>query len=402
MGKFSLQNACGVGKTFEAPAQRSHSALPSLPLRVADITVYKRAKTAPRMHKAPRSYKTTWKQNAKKQKATSKAPPTPPGCEQSSRNKSILTLLLKGTSSRDNFETEGRPPRQPRERIGDVTAYIKDVMKECSKHPREHGLWIAPTSAPKAAAEINEQRKRNGEQLLDAAELLNLCTRPSIFVWDPMALHPGLSLSCPKCGLPASRSNWCASRPIQRLQGNCVYTTRRYGCYACGKTSGQKKPRTRTRKLFLADAPEVLASLPSSIRTQWQFTNTGRSLCDAPVTDLIRAMATKTSWAAIANAINDMTSAAWAREVQMPYIRLCETMNVAALHQKSTCPMEMRVTDKCVKNIYMKDFALRHEGVATLAIAQVMPVLFFAAHCGAELLCPREFHAISTLLLLSK
>ena len=61
-------------------------------------------------------------------------------------------------------------------------------MKERSKHPREHGLWIAPASAPKAAAEINEQRKRNGEQLLDAAELLNLCTRPSIFVWNPMAL----------------------------------------------------------------------------------------------------------------------------------------------------------------------------------------------------------------------
>ena len=345
---------------------------------------------------------TTWKQNAKKQKTTSKAPPTPPGCEQSSRNKSILTLLLKGISSRDNFETQGRPPRQPRERIGDVTAYIKDVMKERSKRPREHGIWIAPASAPKAAAEINKQRKRNGEQLLDAAELLNLCTRPSIFVWDPMALLPGLNISCPKCGLPASRSNWCSPRHIQRLQGNSVYTTRRYGCYACGKTSGQRKPRTRTRKLFLADAPEVLASLPSGIRSQWQFTNTGRSLCDAPVIDLIRAMATKTSWSAIANAINDMTSAAWAREVQMPYVRLCEAMNVVALPQQSAYPMELRVTDKCVKNMYMKDFSLRHEGVATLAIAQVMPLLFYAARCKAELLCPGEFHAVSTLLFLSK
>ena len=146
----------------------------------------------------------------------------------------------------------------------------------------------------------------------------------------------------------------------------------------------------------------MLASLPSGIRMQWRFTNTGRSLCDAPVTDLIRAMATKTSWSAIAHAINDMTSAAWAREVQMPYVRLCEAMNVVALHQKSACPAEMRVTDKCVKNIYMKDFALRHEGVAILAIAEVMPALFYAAHCKAELLCPGEFHAVSTLLLLSK
>ena len=94
-------------------------------------------------------------------------------------------------------------------------------------------------------------------------------------------------------------------------------------------------------------------------------------------------MATKTNWSAIANANNDMTSAAWVREVQMPYVRLCEAMNVVALHQ-SACPMELKVTDKCVKNMYMKDFALRHEGGATLAIAQVMPLLFCAARCKAE------------------
>ena len=230
--------------------------------------------------------------------------------------------------------------------------------------------------------------------MLDAGELLKLCTRPSIFVWDPMASSHGLSISCPKCGLPASRSNWCSSRPIQRLQGNSVYITRRYGCYACGKPPGQKKPSTRAMKRFLADAPEVLASLPSAVRSQWQFTNTGRSLCDAPVIDLIRSMATKTSWSAIANAINDMTSAAWVRDVQMPYVRLCEAMNVAALHQKSDCPMDLQASDKCIKNVYMKDFALRQEGVATLVITETMPRLFWDARCNAELLCPWELLAI--------
>ena len=373
MGKFSLQNACGVGKTVKAPAQQAHAALPPLPLRVADVTVYKRATRAPRMNKAPRIYKTALKQNANKQKTLSRAPSAPLGDEHSSRNKSILSLLLRGAPSEDTVEAESQRPRQPKERIGDAAAYIKDVMREPSKHLPDHGLWIAPPSASKVAAEINEQRKRSSEQMLDAGELLNLCTRPSIFVWDPMALHHGLSISCPKCGLPASRSNWCSSRPIQRLHGNSVYITRRYGCYACGKTPGQKKPSTRAMKRFLADAPEVLASLPSAVRSQWQFTNTGRSLCDAPMIDLIRAMATKTSWSAIANAINDMTSAAWVREVQMPYVRLCEAVNVAALPQESDCPMELRVTDKCIKNMYMKDFALRQEGVATLAMSELCP-----------------------------
>ena len=346
MGKFSLQKACGVDTRIKAPAQKTRAALQSLPLRnpvrslktqpplvrTADIIVYKRDKAAPRI------YKTTLKQNAKKQKKLLGSPSAPPGGEQKSRNKSILTLLMKGASAKDNLETEGQLQRKPRERIGAATVYVKDVMRECSKHLKNQCLWIAPPLPAKAAAAINEQRKSNGEQLLDADELLNLYTRPSIFVWDPMALLPGLSLSCPSCGLPATRCDWCPSRRIQRLHGNSVYVTARYGCYACGRRSGPKKADTRTMKRFLADAPEVLASLPWAIRSQWQFTNTGRSLCDAPVTDLIRAMATKTSWSAIANAINEMTSAAWAREIRMPYVRLCETMKIAALHQKSYCP----------------------------------------------------------------
>ena len=395
MGKFSLQKACGVDTRIKAPAQKTRAALQSLPLRspvrslktqpplvrTADIIVYKRDKAAPRI------YKTTLKQSAKKQKKLFGSPSAPPGGEQKSRNKSILTLLMKGASAKDNLETEGQLQRKPRERIGAATVYVKDVMRECSKHLKNQCLWIAPPLPAKAAAAINEQRKSNGEQLLDADELLNLYTRPSIFVWDPMALLPGLSLSCPSCGLPATRCDWCPSRRIQRLHGNSVYVTARYGCYACGRRSGPKKADTRTMKRFLADAPEVLASLPWAIRSQWQFTNTGRSLCDAPVTDLIRAMATKTSWSAIANAINEMTSAAWAREIRMPYVRLCETMKIAALHQKSCCPVELWVTDKCVKNMYMKDFALRHEGVVALVAGSIIPPLSFAP-CNAELLRP--------------
>ena len=119
-------------------------------------------------------------------------------------------------------------------------------------------------------------------------------------------------------------------------------------------------------RLFLADSPEVLASLPVTIRSQWQFMKAGRLLCDAAVAVMIRAMATKTSWSAIASAINEMRSAEWAREVQAPYIRLCEAMNVTALLPKSAFPVELRLTDKCVQNIYMKDFDLRRECVRAL------------------------------------
>ena len=43
--------------------------------------------------------------------------------------------------------------------------------------------------------------------------------------------------------------------------------------------------------------------------------DTGKMICDAAVVDLVRSLATKSSWAAIASAVNDMIDAAWAREV---------------------------------------------------------------------------------------
>ena len=100
---------------------------------------------------------------------------------------------------------------------------------------------------------------------MDAEELLNLCTRPSVFVWDPVALAPGLEIPCPWCGEPSSRSNWCPPKSIHQLRGNDVYVTVRYVCYACGEITNGKNPNTRKKKFFLADAPEVLAALPPSV-----------------------------------------------------------------------------------------------------------------------------------------
>ena len=54
-------------------------------------------------------------------------------------------------------------------------------------------------------------------------------------------------------------------------------------------------------------------------------------------------MATKSSWAAVAKSINEMKKAAWAREVQSPYIHACQVMNVNAMLERSADPTDVDV-----------------------------------------------------------
>ena len=368
MGKFSVQKSCGHAETVKAPASKLQEAMQALRLhntkpsvttqprfpRVADIVVHKRAKAAPRV------YKTALKQRVSRRKAVPNSQAAQQDTGNDKRSRSILSMLLKGKSSAKILETECQSQPRVRERVVTRDVYVRNLLRDVKRLIKNRSPWITPPWPATAAVEINEGRKRNGEQLMDAEELLNLCTRPSVFVWDPVAVIPGLIISCPSCGKPASRSNWCPSRPVHQLRGNSIYITVRYGCYACGEIARGKTLSARTRKFFQADATEVLANLPSAIRSQWHFIKAGRALYDVAVADLIRSMATKSSWSALAVAINEIMSAAWAREVQTPYFHLCRAMGVEPMCTQSACPMELQVTDKDVKNLYMTDFSIRH------------------------------------------
>jgi hypothetical protein len=43
-------------------------------------------------------------------------------------------------------------------------------------------------------------------------------------------------------------------------------------------------------------------------------------MCEPPVRDLVRAMATRASWSAIADAVNEMKRTQWARSITEPYV----------------------------------------------------------------------------------
>ncbi len=109
----------------------------------------------------------------------------------------------------------------------------------------------------------------------------------------------------------------------------------------------------------MADDPEVLASLPKPVSSAWNFTDTGRIFCDAAVVDLIRAMATRASWSALADAINEMKSTAWLREVQLPYLHLCDYLGVQPAEETIAFPSELHLSSDWIRTAYVADATAR-------------------------------------------
>ena len=115
---------------------------------------------------------------------------------------------------------------------------------------------------------------------------------------------------------------WARPRPAHGLASQYVYVCARHQCCRCSASiAGAKK---RVRKLrFLADHADAMAQVPACMKHYWHFSHagtTGQKMCEASVVDFIRAMATRTSWNAIADVINEMKDAAWARQVAKPYV----------------------------------------------------------------------------------
>ena len=116
------------------------------------------------------------------------------------------------------------------------------------------------------------------------------------------------------------------------VNDHSAYVVTRHVCTNCSSTSRARgaRARNRQRKEIAADAREVRQSLPEYIGSMWCFIDTGRTMRDASVMDFVRAMATKASWAAIADAINESKLTRWARDVTLRYLQLCDMLNISS------------------------------------------------------------------------
>ena len=92
-----------------------------------------------------------------------------------------------------------------------------------------------------------------------------------------------------------------------------------------------------------------MACIPSSLQLYWHIATTGNTLFDVEVLDHVRSMATRTSWSALADGINEMKRADWARrrrDTKQCSVRL---------------PNSLKVNYKLLRNLYMRDASKQHE-----------------------------------------
>ena len=218
--------------------------------------------------------------------------------------------------------------------------------------------WVNPSSPQSYTEKENNKRHAIGMNKISASELSAIVARPSVFVWAPDYLRPTAAIACPICDNTIKEMRWHKPKLLHGLSQLFSYVTREYICSQC--TRGQnKQQRRRERSSFLADTPAFLAALPEHVRALWQFKCTGKILCDSSVIDFARAMATRTSWSAIASCINEMRETAWARSVKLQYFKLCAHLGLHATDEHVSFPKSFLVTADWIRQLYLSDWKAR-------------------------------------------
>jgi hypothetical protein len=267
-------------------------------------------------------------------------------------NAEVRPQTAKPTSPQDEHKVPEGSAETVEEYIAEVSGSI------ASGRLQLHGdVWVRPPSPFQKAIQINACRQMKGEQPIDAEAALALVQWPSLFVWAPEYSFPGLQICCPGCKAPITNSCWWRPKILHGVGANTMYISRKHTCNRCPST------QKITKKTFLGDSREAMANLPQHIASIWDLCDTGRTLCDSTVVDFVRSMATRMSWNAIAECMNELRATAWMSEVVMRYLRLCSFLKITPTKVGAHLPKMFQVTDDWVRNLYFKDAATRSEEI---------------------------------------
>ena len=289
--------------------------------------------------------------------------------------------------------------------FSDIRMYI-GFLKESidSGRLQMEGQTIVTPSHPFVVATARSKRSLGKiEPETIANELASLALCPDVFVWAPDKLVPGFVIICPACAKPVSCSEWAPDRPLHILGRQMAYITKKYICYRCEakhRPSAVTKlldetitTKTRKQRKFQADSPEVLASLPEGVRAFWPLATTGRILCDASVVDFVRALATRTSWAGIAEALNEIQENAWRMKAAGATPTPCSSLRDDGSAVVMQRPAEYRLSAEWVRNVYLMDWQNRKDAVTKELVSETgddVLVLDWtidaAARCNADFL----------------
>lgn len=286
----------------------------------------------------------------------------------------VLQLLRARPSNRDGFEPRRAEAERSWNSLDQASdAYVAGLMQEidAGRQDIRRSPIISNGDAVQIFAARTSERQPDGlNNLLDAAA--NVVLRPSVFAWVPERLFPGLQIACPFCGAVCLSTKWATPRKLHTTTRSLVYVTVKYRCRPCkalakntvsnDTADPHAKPKLAERS-FQADCPQLLSRLPHYVRDSWQLIDTGRILCDASVLDMVRALATRTSWSAIADAINEMKTQAWQRIVARPYLALCDMIGECACVGDVAQPDNDFLSAAWIRDVYMADFASRRDAL---------------------------------------
>ena len=135
-----------------------------------------------------------------------------------------------------------------------------------------------------------------------------------------------------------------------------------------------------------ADRPEVLACVPTSLQRMRHIVAAGRALFDVEVLDHVRSMATRTSWYALADNINEVKCTSWARRFLGTQSKLFHL------------PDFLKVDRKSLRNLYMLDASGRREAVSQELEAEggaTILMVDWTYDAAARCSTPRLFNVIS-------
>jgi len=249
---------------------------------------------------------------------------------------------------------------RPRQAVLDAASYLQKLQDDIGNGRLllQGSPWVVPDDAFQAAGRINDARSAAMEELIGPDEALHLVLRPTVFVWAPQKLLPESSIRCPHCDRCATKVRWCRARVLHRLDGQCLYLATRHTCDKCPANLHRRDVS------FQADSPDVIASLPDSLRQLWTFKDTGRTLVDVELVNFCCSMATRSSWATAASIVHEMKATRWMRESTLRYLKLCDVLSLTPSETPKEVPAAYELSKEWVRDLCIKEF--HHKAPETL------------------------------------
>ena len=152
------------------------------------------------------------------------------------------------------------------------------------------------------------------------------------------------------------------------IDQDAVFLATRHSCLWCAANGRSASTQKQTLR-FCASDIGTIELLPDYVKTLWTLHHNNGRLCDETVVDLIRAMATRSTWAKIAAVLNELRATHAAR-LNVQYMELCAALGMTpSLHAGGAGTTRM-LDRKWVAQVYEGDTEARNRDIASELLAE--------------------------------